>query len=205
MTEPYHRFVFDTMNRRFIGDFETMYAAEDAEGFDSWHQEDDNLSRRLALAVLAGIHFQRIFDFGCGKGAFAARLKTPRNDVLGADISPTAIAKAAAYHPDCRWMVLGPNGLDDVREHFDLVVATEVLSYLEEWRAALRRMSELADRLWITLYLPPDPLGFVKTFDELRETVQHCAVIEHELFIDSRQLCLLARSRKPEQRPSERN
>jgi predicted TPR repeat methyltransferase len=155
LNEPYHRFVFDTAHRRFVGDFETMYAVEDAEGFDSWYQDDDHLSRRLALAVLAGYDFERILDFGCGKGTFAARLKTSRNDVVGVDISPTAIAKATARHPECRWMVLGPNGLDDLREHFDLALATEVFSYLEDWRSVVARLSELAERLWITLYLPP--------------------------------------------------
>ena len=40
MSKPYHRFVFDTEQRRFVGEFEEMYRREDEEGFDSWHQED---------------------------------------------------------------------------------------------------------------------------------------------------------------------
>lgn len=195
MTEPYHRFVFDVEHQRFVGEFEQMYAAEDCEGFDSWHQDDDRLSRRLALMVLAGHRFKRVLDFGCGKGAFTARLKRPDNDVLGVDIAPTAIAKAAARYPGCRWMTLGPHGLDDIREDFDLAVAMEVLSYVEDWRAIIEKLATLADRLWIVLYLPPNPIGFVKSFDELREAVEWCATIERDLLIDGEQLCVLARSR----------
>ena len=126
------------------------------------------------------------------EGAFTHRLKRPGNDVLGVDLSPTAIAKATARHPECRWRVLAAEQLDDLAERFDLAVAMEVLSYLENWRSVIGSLSRLADWLWITLYLPPDPIGFVKSFDELRDAVSGVAAVQHEMLLDGQQLCLLA-------------
>ena len=48
--QPYHKYVFDTQNSRFVGRFEEMYANEDKEGYDSWHQDDiSNLEAQISL------------------------------------------------------------------------------------------------------------------------------------------------------------
>jgi trans-aconitate methyltransferase len=195
VTEPYHRYVFDTTHRRFVGEFEAMYAAEDAEGFDSWHQERDRLSHRVTLAALAPFRFRRILDVGCGKGAFTAQLHHDGSQVLGVDMSSTAIAKAAERHPECDWRVLRTDRLGELPGGYDLAVAMEILSYIEDWRDVVSTLCGLAERVWMTLYLPPDPIGFVKSFEELRAAVASCATIEHDIVLDRDQLCLLARSR----------
>ena len=49
----YHKYVFDIEERKFIGDFETMYQNESKENFDSWHQDDTRqLQRKIDLAIL---------------------------------------------------------------------------------------------------------------------------------------------------------
>lgn len=71
MPQPYHKFVFDTENRLFVGDFETMYQQEDVQNFDSWFQDDMNhLTKRLVLTLLGQYNFNSVLDFGCGKGTF---------------------------------------------------------------------------------------------------------------------------------------
>jgi hypothetical protein len=42
MDAPYHKYVFDVEQRRFVGDFEKMYQQEDIQHFDSWFQDDMN-------------------------------------------------------------------------------------------------------------------------------------------------------------------
>jgi SAM-dependent methyltransferase len=197
MTQPYHRFVFDTETRRFLGAFEEMYRREGVENFDSWHQEViDTPARRVALALLAGRTWSNALDFGCGKGAFTSLLKTDTNRVVGVDLSQTAIAKAAARDPRVEFRVLGPGGLNELRdEHFELVLAMEVLSYIEDWRGTLQSLARLGDHLFVTLYLPSNPIGFVKSFDELRAQVARHADIETEVLVDRDQLQILARVR----------
>ena len=50
--QKYHCYVFDTEKRVFKGEFEKMYANEDIQGFDSWHQDDlSTLFVSLSLSV----------------------------------------------------------------------------------------------------------------------------------------------------------
>jgi 2-polyprenyl-3-methyl-5-hydroxy-6-metoxy-1,4-benzoquinol methylase len=197
MAEPYHRYVFDERERRFVGEFEEMYRNEDAEGYDSWHQEDVNtLSRRLSLAVLEGYNFSSVLDVGCGKGSFTALLKKANNRVLGIDGSATAIEKARARHPAVEFRQLGADRLSELApERFDLVLAMELLSYLEGWREVLAEIASMTELLYLTLYIPPDPIGFVKSFDELREEVGRHFRTETELLVNGEQLLLLGRAR----------
>ena len=72
----YHQYIFDTENRRFVGQFEEMYQQEKSANFDSWHQEDSRqLNRKIALNILDAYNFNRIIDLGCGKGALTHHLK----------------------------------------------------------------------------------------------------------------------------------
>ncbi len=116
--------------------------------------------------------------------------------MLGVDLSETAIAKARTAHPELEFEVMRVEDLGDLHpRRFDLVVAMEVLSYVEDWRGALDVFSRLGDRLLVTLYLPPDPIGFVKTFDELLEEVGRRYEIETEVLVDREQIVLVGRAR----------
>lgn len=97
----YHKYVFDTEQRKFIGKFEDMYQAEDSEGFDAWFERDLRLPRKtISCAILAAYNFSRILDIGCGKGTFTHLLKKQNNHVVGIDSSETAIRKAKESYTD---------------------------------------------------------------------------------------------------------
>jgi 2-polyprenyl-3-methyl-5-hydroxy-6-metoxy-1,4-benzoquinol methylase len=99
--ENYHKYVFDTERRTFVGHFEEMYQNESIANFDSWHQEDTRqLNRQISLEIIDQFNFGNIVDVGCGKGALTHRLKKKNNKVLGIDISHTAIDIASARFPD---------------------------------------------------------------------------------------------------------
>ena len=199
MSKPYHRFVFDTEQRRFVGEFEEMYRREDEEGFDSWHQEDVGglLDKRLSLTIIDGVPAKRVLDMGCGKAAFTSLLVRPGREVVGVDISPTAVEKARERAPEADFRV---GTTDDVEEvapgPFDLIVAMEILSYVEDWRAAIDTFARLGERLYVSLYIPPNPIGFVKTFDDLRDEVsKRFGEIETDVMVNGEQILLLARRR----------
>jgi len=201
VSKPYHRFVFDTEQRRFVGEFEEMYRREDEEGFDSWHQEDVGglLDKRLSLTILDGVPARRVLDMGCGKGAFTSLLARPDREVVGVDVSPTAIEKARERAPEIDFRV---GTTDDVEEvapgPFDLIVAMEVLSYVEDWRSAIDTLARLGERLYVSLYIPPNPIGFVKTFEDLRDEVRkRFGEIETDVMVNGEQILLLARRREP--------
>jgi len=199
--QPYHPYVFDTGSRRFVGDFEGMYRAEADRNFDSWYQEDTTrLYRRLARTVLEQYTFRRILDVGCGKGGFTHGLKTRNNHVVGIDLSPTAIERARAKYPDVDFRVLSTTELSSLRdEGFELVVLMEILSYVEDWRAVLYELAGWGCHVLVSLYLPPDPIGFVKSFDDLLADLASRFTVDTELRLrdgGSDHLLVVARSRR---------
>jgi len=134
MTErPYHKYVFDSEKRKFVGDFEEMYKNEAVRNYDSWSQDDlTDVVTRLSLTIL-GVHsFESVLDVGCGKGAFTHLLKKKNNRVVGIDISQTAINKAKVRYPNVEFRCLDiANGFGEIKEHFELVIVKEVLSYIK--------------------------------------------------------------------------
>ena len=197
MTQPYHKYVFDAGRREFVGKFEEMYRGEAIEGYDSWFQESlTSLPRQLSLAMLGRYNFNRVLDIGCGKGAFTHLLKKSNNHVLGVDISETAISKAKTKYPDIDFRVMSASRLSSLAgEPFDLVVATEILSYLGDWRAVIHTISTMTRYFYLTLYLPTNPIGFVKSFDELTAEVSKHFVVETELILNRDDILLFSRTK----------
>ncbi len=175
----YHKYVFNTENRKFVGEFEKMYANEDKDNYDSWFQEDlRGLKYILSQAILSQYNFNKILDMGCGKGAFTHLLKKKNNEVLGTDISETAVRKAQAKFPDIEFQALKAEDIESLGRNFDLVVVMEILSYLETWPEVIEKISKVTNYVFISLYLPPNPLGFVKSFEDLtREVEKHFTII----------------------------
>jgi len=159
----YHKYVFD--NNKFVGNFEEMYQNEKTD-YDSWFQSDlRDYGYQLSLAILNQYNFNSILDIGCGKGLFTSLLKKRNNTVEGVDISPTAIKKAQASYKDIKFSVGDLNNL--LVHHYDLIVLKEVLSYVKNWRSALHYLAFWTKYIFISLDLPENPTGFIKSFEDL--------------------------------------
>ena len=92
--QPWHRFVFDIKNRRFVGKFDAMYKSESQKNFDSWNQLTINDEKRFSISFIKKKNFKRIVDFGCGKGTLVKKIKNPKNFIIAIDLSHTAISLA---------------------------------------------------------------------------------------------------------------
>jgi len=194
----YHKYVFNSENRKFVGKFEKMYANEDKENYDSWLQEDlRGFKYVLSLAILDQYNFNSVLDIGCGKGTFTHLLKKKNNKVLGIDISKTAVIKAKAKYPSIEFRALKAEGILSLKRKFDLVVVMEILSYLETWREVIRKISRISEYVFISLYLPPNPIGFVKSFEDLtREVEKHFAIIAKVVDEIGGETLILGKSKK---------
>ena len=185
----YHEFVFNQAERRFIGEFEEMYQQEQVSCFDSWHQ-DDLRSREDAAAIMrvvADQHFDWLVDLGCGKGALTSALSNVADRSLGVDVSPTAVRIAQERYPHLDFLVADINDASIVRQVLRslkqteskkvLVVLSQVLSYLSQWREVVAAVSQESSEFLVGLYLPIDPIGFVKSRDELESVIKDSANI----------------------------
>lgn len=89
----------------FVGDFEGLYRTCD----DPWGQSVEVFRsplNRVIAARIAELPERRVIDLGCGNGHSSEFFRTQGNaEVLGLDISPTAIANARTEYPRCRFEV----------------------------------------------------------------------------------------------------
>lgn len=93
---------------KFIGEFEQMYQDFD----DPWEQKSkENFASEKAVAInwcqKLSSEQQRplkVIELGCGFGIFTNNLKKAGCNVLGMDISNTAVEKAKLTYPDCHFL-----------------------------------------------------------------------------------------------------
>jgi SAM-dependent methyltransferase len=126
---------------KFRGDFEGMYRSFD----DPWEcrKNVSELRRDMSLVMLLRERrYPRILDIGCGLGAFTERLRVANGEpceILGLDVSETAVAKAREQHPRCGFRVVDVNQgpLPVAAGGTDLVLVSELIWYV------LPKLSEL--------------------------------------------------------------
>ncbi len=77
----------------------------------------------------------------------------------------------------------------------DLVFAAECLSYIEHWRDLVSALALRTRLLMITLFLPENPIGFVKSIEELESEVGwHFEILELVVIKKSRFVILFGKS-----------
>jgi SAM-dependent methyltransferase len=192
--QPYHKYVFDTKKRKFVGKFEEMYQKEDKGNYDSWFQGDlTHLGRQISFTVLDRYNFTFILDIGCGKGCFTHLLKKNNNKVIGVDISETAITKAKSKYNTVEFLALKAEDALKLPNRYDLIIMMEIISYLKNWRKILAVAAEKTSYLYISLYLPPNPIGFVKSFGQLKREIEKYFAIETELLWNNETILILGK------------
>ena len=110
-------------------------------------------------------------------------LKKNNNHVLGVDVAPTAVEIARSRYPDVQFEACDINdknfmvflddeyGLLSNGGGIDLVFASQTFSYLSNWKMLVNDLSKRARHLLISLYLPEEPMGFVKSSDDLMSEI----------------------------------
>lgn len=127
--------------------FADAYDAENAGSLlNAWYE------RPAVLRLLGDVRGLRVLDAGCGSGPLTAELVARGADVTGLDGSPAMLELARRRLGEAVPLVLHdlaePLPLDD--ESLDVVVASLVLHYLEDWDAPLaeiRRVLKPGGRL----------------------------------------------------------
>ena len=187
----YHKYVFDEEKRKLVGSFEEMYLAEETEGFDSWQSNDvRNFRLRVVMQILNEYNFQDILELGCGKGVASQFLKKKNNNVLGIDISETAIKKAKINFPDIEFRELQADCINQLEKSFDLVTVMTVFAYIENWRDILKQIRNMTQYCLVAEYIPDNPIGMVKSIDDLTDIFSQEFEIIRKVLIDDNS-CIL--------------
>ena len=177
--QPWHSFVFDIKNRKFVGKFDAMYKLESVKKFDSWNQLKIDDEKKFSIFFIKKKNFKRIIDFGCGKGTLAKKIKNKKNLITAVDISKEAIKLAKQKNKNkIEFSVIKKNqsikNLLKIEKKIDLIICVEVLSYIKKWKKYIAEFSKIANNLYVALSLPYRPIGYVKNFAQLeKELTKH--------------------------------
>lgn len=139
----------DPQTWQFRGDFDGMYRDFD----DPWEcrKSVSDFRRDLSLTMLLrNRRFGRVLDIGCGLGAFTDRLRTANGEateIIGVDVSATAVGKARALYPQCRFEVLDIRSqpLPEGGSPWDCVIVTEVFWYV------LPELGDILAKIYVAL------------------------------------------------------
>jgi len=190
--KSYHQYVFNVDRKQFVGNFEEMYKKEK---IDPWYSSDlSNDAKKIHSALLSSYSFNSILDYGCGKGVFTHTLKKNYNKVYGVDISKNVIKKAMLTYghivnfsttSESKWL----------KKKYDLIICLEVLSYVKKYKELLRKFSVRANYLYLSLYVPKNPIGFVKNIDELINNLKLNYSIKSKIIYNDESVFILAKSK----------
>ena len=118
----------------FRGEYEKMYQEID----DPWgcNKEAKSLKNCLLLEIIFNKkRYRRILDVGCGLGAITNLIykKNGGGELLGCDISETAIKKASLLYPRITFkqMNIITESLEEIGK-FELIILSEILWYILE-------------------------------------------------------------------------
>lgn len=113
--------------------------------------------RRLLRGLLAPLDFDTLLDVGCGQPYLLDEWRAKGKAVAGCDLSPQVIRENRRRLPDAQFAVVDiSRGVFPGRRRFDLVVASEVLEHLKDWRAGLGHCCAQARR-YVAVTVPCGP------------------------------------------------
>lgn len=120
-----------------IGEFEELY--QDFENpWDQTNRERRASEKVVAIHLLQGLGVTRVLELGSGLGQFAGAMAAAGFEVRGIEISPTAVEKARASHPDVDFQVGDVLDFDKYREFDpDAIVMAEITWLVLEQLPAL--------------------------------------------------------------------
>ena len=154
---------------------DAMYAVDDpwrmASTSEAYRFSETN---RLILEKFGRVG--SLLEIGCGEGHQSLQLRQTCDRLIGLDVSPRAVERARRRCPESEFLVGDVFSQEvDARAPFDLVVACEVLYYMSDVPAALRRMRELGRKGLVTYFardmgiLDPQVLSLPGTASEILE------------------------------------
>lgn len=129
--------------------FERLYARRS----DPWALAVSPMAQQRYLGIIDALTrytpCETLLDIGCGEGHFTRYLGGMARRVVGIDVSPSALARAANHSPNIDFVCAGIEEYT-TGEPFDVVTAVEVLYYVQPVHLALDRVLRLGRHVLVT-------------------------------------------------------
>jgi 2-polyprenyl-3-methyl-5-hydroxy-6-metoxy-1,4-benzoquinol methylase len=114
------------------------------------------------IEAIPGDGKKRVLDAGCGEGHLISMMhdRFPSFEYAGIDITDVALQKARER---CKYATLTKMDLDDIKYpdgHFDVVICTEVLEHIYEYRAVIEELKRVTKRGGLLIITHPNEVAW---------------------------------------------
>jgi len=116
------------------------------------------LEMPATLELLGNVKGKKILDFGCGTGIYARKLTQKGAKVYGFDISNEMLEIAKKYAPKAT-LCLASGYKIPCKGKFDIVIASLVLDYFEEWNRVFKDINKHLKKGGIFIFSMPNPVS----------------------------------------------
>lgn len=131
--------------------------------------------RRIILNMVKRLQYESVLDAGCAQPFLLEFFIQTGKKVYGCDISQNVIEKNRARLPNCIFESFDlcaqtyPAG-----QKFDLIICSEVLEHIENWRSALNNLMQMTNKyILITV-----PSGNIRYIDKKVGHIHHFQIEE---------------------------
>ena len=118
---------------------------------------NEYLEMPATLALLGNLKGKNVLDYGCGTGLYLNILKKKGAKVKGFDISKEMLAIARKNHPEMD-LRQGSGYAIPFKERFDLIMASLVVHYMDNWDKMLREMSRVLKKRGTLIFSTGNPV-----------------------------------------------
>lgn len=126
--------------------------------------------RRIILKIINNIIFNTCLDAGCAQPYLIKLLTEKGKIVFGCDISEDVIVSNRSKFNNAQFEVLDlSKEVYPGDKHFDLVICSEVIEHILDWRSAVKNLTAMAEKyLLITV-----PIGKIHNSDKKFGHIRH--------------------------------
>jgi SAM-dependent methyltransferase len=122
-------------------------------------------------------------DLGCGTGYGTAELAYSASEATGIDLAPVAISACRAAYPSIPFLVGSCTAVPFPANHFDLVVAFEVIEHLADYRALLDEVARVLTHQGLFIVSSPNRLYYAEQRAQAGPNPYHEHEFEPEEFV----------------------
>jgi len=126
--------------------------------------------RRIISGIISKLEFDSCLDAGCAQPYLLMVLKDQKRNFFGCDISNKVIAVNKKLFPEAGFEEVDiSKGVYPGNKKFDLVLSSEVLEHIEDWRSAVKNLATMSKKfLLITV-----PCGKTLNIDRMIGHLRH--------------------------------
>lgn len=103
--------------------------------------------KNLMISLVKKFKPKSVLDAGCGTAIFLHEIaKTYKGKLAGCDVSKKVIERNKKLFPEIEFFTINLNKKEDVKGSYDMVLCSEVVEHLSDWKQAIETLAKLTKK-----------------------------------------------------------